>query len=274
MKNGHVSLGETRMQYVSFGHGARRLVVLPGLSDGLATVEGKALALSLPYLRYLGDYTVYLFSRKDRMPEGYTIEDMADDQAAAMDALGIRRASVLGVSQGGMIAQALALRHPERVEKLILAVTASWSNDTLRRAVGDWIGMAQRGDHRALMVDTAERTYSEAYLGRSRALFPLLAKVTKPRSYERFLRNAEAILAFDLRGQMGEIRCPTLILAGSEDRTLGTEAAGELHREIRGSELFVYPGLGHGAYEEAKDFYARVFDFCGREDPEREGRRL
>ena len=274
MKNGHVSLGETRMQYVSFGHGARRLVVLPGLSDGLATVEGKALALSPPYLRYLGDYTVYLFSRKDRMPEGYTIEDMADDQAAAMDALGIRRACVLGVSQGGMIAQALALRHPERVEKLILAVTASWANDTLRRAVDDWIGMSQRGDHRALMVDTAERMYSEAYLGRSRALFPLLAKLTKPRSYERFLRNAEAILAFDLRGQLGEIRCPTLILAGSEDRTLGTEAAGELHREIPGSELFVYPGLGHGAYEEAGDFYTRAFDFCSRDEQKRDGRRL
>ncbi len=266
MKNGHVTIGNTEMHYVSFGRGDRKLVVLPGLSDGLATVKGKALALFWPYRRYLRDHTVYMFSRKDAMPQGYTIEAMADDQALAMELLGIDRACVLGVSQGGMIAQCLAIRHPERVERLVLAVTAPNANETARAAVSGWIDMALRGDHVALMVDTAEKMYSGAYLRKNRWLFPLLARFTKPKRYDRFLVNARAILRFDARDSLAEIACPTLILAGSEDGTLGTEACHELHSGIPGSALSVYEGLGHGAYEEAKDFYDRVLAFCdGRE---------
>ena len=264
MKNGCVSCGDTEMFYVSFGSGEKKLVVLPGLSDGLATVEGKALLLSPPYRKFSRDYTVYLFSRKNRMPSGYSIRDMAEDQVRAMQELGIRRACVLGVSQGGMIAQMMAIGHPETVTGLILAVTAPNANPVAQEAVSGWIEMALRGDHTALMVDTAERMYSRRYLQKNRRLFPLLARFTKPRSYDRFLKNARAILAFDCRGELAEIRCPTLILAGSEDRTVGTEAACELNRAIADSELYVYEGLGHGVYEEAKDFYDRVLAFCDR----------
>ena len=79
-KNGCISLGNTEMYYVSFGSGGKKLVVLPGLSDGLATVKGKALVLSAPYGKFFRDYTVYMFSRKNDMPAGYSIKDMADDQ--------------------------------------------------------------------------------------------------------------------------------------------------------------------------------------------------
>ncbi len=124
--------------------------------------------------------------------------------------------------------------------------------------------MAKRGDHTALMLDTAERMYSEAYLRKNRKYFPLLARVTKPASYERFMRNAEAILSFDARAALPKIQCPTLILAGENDRTVGTDAAHELHGGIAQSELYIYRGLGHGAFEEAKDFYDRVFAYCDR----------
>ena len=80
MKNGSVKIGNTEMYYVSFGKGEKKLIVLPGLSDGLTTVKGKALVLSGSYKRFLKDYTVYMFSRKNDMPKGYSIEDMADDQ--------------------------------------------------------------------------------------------------------------------------------------------------------------------------------------------------
>ena len=100
MKNGCIAVCDTDMYYVSFGKGKKNLVVLPGLSDGLATVKGKAFPLATPYRKFFKDYTVYIFSRKNVMPEGYTIREMANDQAAAMKALGIVRASVLGVSQG------------------------------------------------------------------------------------------------------------------------------------------------------------------------------
>ena len=263
-KNGSVAIGNTDMYYASFGEGQKKLVVLPGLSDGLATVKGKAWILASPYRKFLQDYTVYMFSRKNDMPEGYTIRDMANDQAQAMSRLGIDRAYVLGVSQGGMIAQCLAIDHPETVAGLILAVTAPSANATARAAVSGWIGMAQRDDHTALMVDTAEKMYSEAYLRKNGRFFPLIARFTKPGGYDRFLKNANAILRFDVRKELSKISCHTLILAGGDDHIVGNDAANELHGGIAGSDLHVYEGLGHGAFEEAKDFYGRVLDFCNQ----------
>ena len=260
-KNGRVPLGGTDMDYAAFGYGRQALVLLPGLSDGLATVRGKALLLAKPYRMFFEKYTVYMFSRKNRMPEGWSIRDMAADQAAAMKALGLEKAAVMGVSQGGMIAQCLAADRPETTEKLILAVTAPCVNDTLHARVCDWIAMAERGDHKALMIDTAENSYSEAYLQKYRRAYPLLGAVGRPKSYERFLVNARAILDFDARGELGKIACPTLILGGEEDRIVSAEASRELHGAIAGSELYIYPGLGHAAYEEAKDFNERVFRF-------------
>ena len=264
IKNGSVAVGDTEMYYAAFGQGKKNLVVLPGLSDGLATVKGKALVLSAPYRAFFKDYTVYMFSRKNNMPEGYSIRDMAADQITAMRQLGMKEACVMGVSQGGMIAQYMAIDYPEMVSKLILGVTAPYANDTAQAVVKDWIAMARRGDHKALMMDTAEKMYSDKYLAANRKYFPLLAKLTKPNSYERFYRNAEAILQFDARAEASAIRCPVLILAGSEDHTVGREAAGELKKYIPEAELYVYEGLGHGAYEEGKDFYDRVLAFCSK----------
>lgn len=252
------------MRYATFGSGERRLVVLPGLSDGLATVRGKAALLMPPYLGYLRTHRIYIFSRRDDLAPGATTEDMARDQLAACDELGLDRFSVLGVSQGGMIAQSLALLAPERVEKLVLAVTAPRANETIRENVARWLDMTSRGSHAALMRDTAERSYSEAYLRAVRKTYPFLGIVGRPRDYRRFAANCGAILSFDASDALGGISCPTLIIGGEKDMIVGADAAYELHGLIAGSELYVYPGLGHGLYEESGDFYRRVFAFIDR----------
>ncbi|MBQ6465765.1 MAG: alpha/beta hydrolase [Oscillospiraceae bacterium] len=260
-KNGQVPLGGSAMSYVSFGRGGKTLVILPGLSDGLATVKGKALLLAPPYQRFFDRYTIYLFSRRDDLPQGFTIRDMAEDQARALAALGVEKAAVLGVSQGGMIAQALAVGHPGLVEKLVLAVTAPRVSPLSRERVEGWIALAERGDHKQLMIDTAENSYSPAYLKKYRKLYPVIGAVGKPADYGRFLANAKAILAFDITDGLERITCPTLILGGTDDRIVGMEASCELYERIAGSELFLYEGLGHAAYEEAADFNDRVFRF-------------
>ncbi len=260
-KNGHVPLGNTRMSYVSFGSGEKAFVILPGLSDGLATVEGKALLLAAPYRAFFDRYTVYMFSRKERLPDGTSIADMADDQAEAMRVLGLNGACVMGVSEGGMIAQLLAVRHPERVNRLVLAVTAPRVNDLTRECLARWIEYARQGDHRKLMIDTAERSYSQEYLKKYRRLYPVIGAVGKPRDYGRFLVNAQAVLSFDALGETESIACPTLILGGEEDRIVGAEASRVLHEHIAGSRLHIYEGLGHAAYEEAPDFNDRVLSF-------------
>lgn len=264
-KNGRAPLNGGTMNYVSFGTGSRRLVILPGLSDGLTTVDGKALLLAGSYRPFLRDFTVYMFSRREPLAAGHSIRDMAADQAAALSALGIDRVSVLGVSQGGMIAQYLAIDYPELVDRLVLAVTAPRINDVILGCILRWMDMARQGNHKALMFDTAERSYSPAYLKKYRKMYPILGFVGKPGSYDRFLANAQAILSFDAWDQLPGIACPTLILGGEEDRIVGPEAARELSERIPRSELFLYPGLGHAAYEEAKDFYGRVFGFLSKD---------
>ncbi len=260
--NGCVAIGDTDMYYVSFGSGPKNLIVLPGLTDGLTTVKGKAFILSAPYKKFLKDYTVFMFSRKNKMPAGYTIRQMADDQVKILTALGIKKTCVLGVSQGGMISQYIAIDHPEIVDKLILAVTAPYANDIVKNAVSSWIEMARNNDHLSLMTDSAEKMYSKKYLDKNRKIFPLMAMFTKPDSYERFFRNAEAILNFDARNDLPKISCPTLIIAGDDDNTVGNDAPDELSRSIPDSSIFIYKGLGHGTFEEAKDFYDRVLAFC------------
>ncbi|MBR0207877.1 MAG: alpha/beta hydrolase [Oscillospiraceae bacterium] len=260
-KDGSVALDGARMDYARFGRGEKHLVILPGLSDALASVKGKALLLAPPYKLFFDQYTVWMFSRRDPLRRGVTIRDMAEDQAAALHALGIEKAAVMGVSQGGMVVQYLAAEHPELVDRLILAVTAPCVNEMIRGSVERWIGFAGQGDHKSLMIDTAEKSYSEEHLKKYRKIYPLLGGVGRPKSYERFLANAEAILAFDARGELSKIACPTLVLGGEEDRIVGAAASRELHEAITGSELHLFPGLGHAAYEEAKDFNERIYRF-------------
>ena len=266
-KNGQVSLAGGSMSCVSFGRGDKPFVLLPGLSDGLATVRGKALLLAGPYVPFFERYTVWMFSRRDELPAGYSIREMADDQAEALRILGIGRASVMGVSQGGMIAQSLAARYPELVEKLVIAVSAPGANDLIRSCVSRWIDFAKQGDHRSLMIDTAERSYSPERLKRYRRLYPVIGQIGKPKSYDRFLVNAEAILGMEETGEPEQISCPTLIIGGGEDRIVGVGASYELNERIRDSALFVYPSLGHAAYEEAEDFNARVLRFLDGQEP-------
>lgn len=260
-KNGCVNIEDTDMDYVSFGYGSKTLVLLPGLSDGLVTVKGKALLLAKPYRIFFKDYTVYMFSRKNKMPEGYSIRDMAADQARVLQNLGITKACVMGVSQGGMIAQYLAIDYPEMIEKLVIAVSAPKVNEVIQDCVGRWIQFAEQGDHKSLMVDIAEKGYSEKYLKKYRTLYPILGKIGRPENYNRFFINANAILGFDAYEELDKIACPTYIIGGNEDKTVGVKASYEMKDRIKDSELYIYKGLGHAAYDEAKDFNKRIYEF-------------
>ena len=262
--NGSIKIGNTEMNYVSFGKGHKHFIILPGLSDGLATVRGKALYLSKPYKKFFDEYTVYMFSRKDKMEEGYSIYDMAHDQAIAIKELGLDKVSVMGVSQGGMIALALAIYHPELIDKLVLTVTSASVNEMIETNINKWIRIAEEGNHKELMMDTAIKSYSDAYLKKYNKLLPLLGVLSKPKSYDRFLINAKAILKFNVVDDLDKIDCPTLIIGGSEDKIVGIDASYLMHERIEGSELYVYNSLGHALYEEAKDYNDRVLEFLER----------
>lgn len=264
-KNGTIPFGETTMDYIRFGTGKRILIMLPGLGDGLRSMKGTALPMALMYRALTKACTVYAFSRLNQLPEGYTTRDMARDQVKAMDALGIEKADLLGVSMGGMIAQHLAADYPERVGKLILVVTAARPNPILTDSVREWIGQAKEGNHTALMDSNVRKIYSEEYYRKNKWLIPIMGRVTKPKSYDRFFVQAQACLTHNSFDRLPDIQAQTLVMGGGQDRTLGGEASKEIAAAIPNTQLKIYEQWGHGLYEEEGTFLSTVLAFLNRE---------
>ena len=262
-KNENIRFNGHDCDYISFGSGDDVLIMLPGVGDGFKTAKGVAIPFSIMYRCFAKDFRVYVFSRRNRMLKGFTTEDMADDIAVIMEKLGIESAHVFGVSQGGMIAQQMALRHAEKVKSLVLAVTASRPSELMRESLSTWLGMADQGDYKGIMLDTAERSYTGSYLERGRKLNNMLA-LAKPKDYTRFRILCESCLEHDVYGELKKIKCPVLVIGSDSDRVLGGEASEEIASAIPGAELYMYKGYSHGVYEQAKDFNSRVLEFLKR----------
>ena len=253
-----LKLGDNSIRYISFGVGDRPLLMIQGLNT--RTVKGMALPLAYAYRSFAKSYRVYLFDRPSRLPDRVTVRDLAAFTAESMDALGLKDADVLGVSQGGMIAQYLAIDRPDLVRKIVLAMTLSRNNSFVEDAITKWTEFTIDRQFGMMVRDMAERMYSRKYLRRYRPFMPLLTLMQKPRDIPRFLNLARACLSCNAYGELDRIKCPTLVIGGCEDRVVGAEASREIAERL-GCEIFMYEGLGHAAYEEAKDFNRRVLDF-------------
>lgn len=260
-KEGNIDIHGTSMRFVEFGYGEKPLVLLPGLVDGLKTVKGQAVNLAFYYRAFVKQFHIYVFSRKEVLEKGCTTKDMAADLKTALDSLGIKKAYLMGVSQGGMIAQHFAVNYPDMVEKLVLAVSTSRANDITLDVISKWMEWAQNNDYASLMVDTLEKTYSPKKLKTYRLVYPLIRRIGKPKDFSRFLVQADACRTHNTCHELHAIKCPTLILGGDSDQIVGADASPEMAEKITNAHLHIYEGLGHAAYEEAKDFNNRVMEF-------------
>ena len=247
-----------QFDYIRFGSGKRTLIMIQGLNT--RGIKGAALSLAYMYRIFAKEYTVYLFDRRPVVYDGITVRDMAADIASAMDALGLRNADVFGTSHGGMIAQYLAIDRPDLVRRLVLAVTLSKNNDTVKQVVGDWIEMAERGDMKRFVLDMAEKMYSETHVKKYRPLMPLLTILQKPKDVKRFVILAKSCLTCDTYDILDKIKCPTLVIGGKQDKVVSGVASEEIAEKL-GCALHMYENLGHAAYEEAQDFNQMVYDF-------------
>ena len=261
MKNGTIRLSSGQMDYIRFGRGNRHLIMLPGLGDALQSVKGTALPMALMYRIFAKDFTVWMFSRKSPLATDCTTRDMARDQAEAMDILGIRTADIVGVSMGGMIAQHLAADFPDKVGKLVLVVTCAGSNPILTESIGEWVSFAEKGDHTGFMESNLRRIYSWDYYRKNKWMLPVLGRLTKPKSYDRFFIQAEACLHHDAFDVLSLIQSPTLVMGGQQDNALGGEASQEIAARIPGAKLRMYDRWGHGLYEEEPAFNRDVLNF-------------
>lgn len=253
-----LKLENIEMDYITFGNGRKSLVIIQGLST--RSIKGMAIPLAFMYQIFAKDYTVYLFDRRKVVEEGITVREFAGDVAKAMDALQITNADVFGVSQGGMIAQYLAIDRPDLVHKLVLAVTLSRNNSTVEEVVTNWITLTEKGDFKTLVADMAVKMYSKAYIKRYQLFMPLLTIVQTPKDEKRFITLAKACFTCNTYEELDKIQCPVLVMGGKEDKIVTGEASEEMAEKL-GCQIYMYEKMGHAIYEEAGDFNKRVYDF-------------
>ncbi len=253
-----VNIPSGRLNYVSFGTGQRNLIIIQGLN--VRDVKGAGPSLALMYRLFSKSYRVWLFDRRMVVEDGLTNWDLAEDIYYAMKELNIESADVFGVSQGGMIAMALTLEHPECVNKLVLGVTSSRANENIKNVVGKWVNCAFKKDYVTINKETFSLMYTDKYLKKYKLFMPLLVRMIKPKNFDRFAILASAILNFDCYDRLNEIKCPVLVLGGEQDKITLGESSVEIAEKLK-CEIHMYPEYGHAAYEEAKDFNSRVYEF-------------
>lgn len=195
----------------------------------------------------------------------YSLEDMANDTVGLLDALDIEKAHVIGVSMGGMIAQVMAARHPDRVRRLAI-IMSSTNNPALPRARAEIA--------RALMSPPSNINTKEEALERAMYLWNLIGtkssgasedelRARLAASYERAhypagpRRQLAAIIETgDLRKKYTRrIKAPTLVIHGSEDPLAPPAGGVDIFRNIKGADLEIVEGMGHDI---PKKFRARI----------------
>ena len=250
------------MDYVTFGNGDKSLVILPGLS--VQSVMGSADAIAEAYDLFTEDYTVYLFDRRKELPDAYSVQDMARDTAEAIKALGLDQVSLMGVSQGGMIAMDIAIRYPELVEKLVLGSTSACVTEDQYKTMDAWVQLAKSGDAEGLYLAFGEALYPEEMFEESSELLIEAAKTVTSEELGRFIVLAEGTKGFDVSDELEKISCPVLLIGSMDDRVLGADATGQIAERLEGRsdfELYMYDGYGHAAYDTAPDYKERVLGF-------------
>ena len=260
-KERKVSLDDSFARYIVFGKGKKTLIMIPGLGEALKGLKGQAFILSLYYKKFAKDYTVYVIGRKEIVPQGYSTRDMANDVVRVLDSINIKNADIVGISQGGMIAQHIAINYPERVNKLVLGITISKPSETLQKVVNAWINMASNGDYKALISDTMEKTYTQKHYKKYKMFLPLITRIGKPKSFERFINQAYSCLNHNTYDKLFRIKANTLILGGDSDNVVGGDSSSQIAEKIPNNKFVLYKGLGHGAYEETKSFNKEIIDF-------------
>jgi pimeloyl-ACP methyl ester carboxylesterase len=198
-------------------------------------------------------FKVVVFDNRDvgrsgRASGPYTIADMADDVAGMLDALVIPRAHVVGLSMGAMIAQEFALRHGDRLNRLVLSGADAGPARQVFHPIGVWNWVKANDDGGATFA--AQQfvwLFSTAFL-RDRAAvqqtLDVLSSNPHPVSSDAYARQAHAYLAYDPAGRLEGIKAPTLVIVGEQDLLTPPWLAREVAAAIPGAQLEIIAGDG------------------------------
>ena len=204
--------------------------------------------------------------RSDDSEEEYTMRRLADDAAGLLDALGIDRAHVLGISMGGMIAQELALAHPEKIERLVLASTHCGGSHVVPPSE-EALGIMARVAGAASPEETARLNVllcftKEAVKENPAAIDAWIREILKvPTSGETLLRQMGAIAGFDSYDRLAALKVPTLVVHGKQDILIPPENGSILAKAIPGSHFVLLEHSAHGLAEDMDEVLRSVRAF-------------
>ena len=182
----------------------------------------------------------------DAPPGPYTVSELMQDTVAVLDAAGIERAHVLGTSLGGMVALQLALDHPERVDKLVLACTTPGGAGAVPmpeqtvRLLGEAATLPPEVVLRRFVENAFAAEADPALVDR---IMEQRLATAQPQS--AWAAQAAAGAAFDTWEQLGDIRAPTLVLTGDADNVVDPRNSTLLAERIPDARLEIFRGCGH-----------------------------
>ncbi len=205
-----------------------------------------------------------------REDDPLTIATMADDAAAVIRGIGAESAHVCGFSGGSVIAQELALRHPDTVRSLVMMSTWARPEPLSRATLRAWRRLATSAtDERAMLEDFfiwiyTARAHANGFVDQ---VIEEALEFEHPQSTEDFLRQLDAFGAHDSYDRLPLIQAPTLVLAGSEDIGMPSRLGRTVAERIPGAEFQLMEGEAHQPFQESPDdFNARVEGFWQRVD--------
>ena len=191
----------------------------------------------------------FLFRRKLK-GVGYTIDDMADDAAGLLDALDLDSAHVVGISMGGMIAQALAIRHPQTVRSMcsIMSNTGDRKHGNVSVSLMRQVGPPRRVTAKNAVAEGLRLwkplagDYFDEDLARGR-IEASLARAFHPDGVER--QTAAIAGSDDRTADLASVTAPTLVIHGLKDLLIVPSGGIATAEAIPGSRLLMFPGMGH-----------------------------
>lgn len=201
--------------------------------------------------------------RSETTPGPYSIALLADDALALMDALEIRQAHVVGLSMGGMIAQQLGARFPERVLSLGLCDTASEMPP--RSLWAERLAIAAGQGTAGLVDSTIQRWFTAPFIAREPAAIERVRRMILSTGTEGYIACASAVRDMAQTTMLLKVKAPTLVLVGRQDPACTVEQATVIHRMIDRSELVVLEEAAHlSNIEQPQAFNAALRAFLGR----------
>ena len=197
-------------------------------------------------------------------PGPYTIELLAEDAAALLEALGIDAVHFIGLSMGGFTAQMLAALYPAKVKSLCLCDTACIMGP--KSLWNERIDNARAGGVEALVAGTLERWFTPPFHKTGADHLESVREMILGTGVEGYIACAEAIRDMDICGNLEKISAPTLVLVGESDPACTVEAAEMLHNNISGSELVIITEAAHlPNIEQRERFNEAVVGFLTRQ---------